>query len=64
MMPLMYTILKYARADLEEASQRIDEGNLFYFPIFSYGLAIGFYCKQLETNSCSKICNCIMFTCM
>ncbi|KAG5897956.1 hypothetical protein JTB14_021135 [Gonioctena quinquepunctata] len=27
MMPLMYAILKDARADLEEASRRIDEGN-------------------------------------
>jgi hypothetical protein len=26
MMPLMYAILKDARADLEEASRRIDEG--------------------------------------
>nr|CAH7717970.1 unnamed protein product [Callosobruchus chinensis]CAH7758547.1 unnamed protein product [Callosobruchus chinensis] len=26
MMPLMYAILKDARADLEEASKRIDEG--------------------------------------
>lgn len=31
MMPLMYAILKYARADLEEASQRIDEGRLNIF---------------------------------
>lgn len=30
-MPLMYAILKDARADLEEAARRVDEGQYFLY---------------------------------
>lgn len=37
-MPLMYAILKDAKADLEEAARRIDEGGNILFSCIFFGI--------------------------
>lgn len=54
MMPLMCAILKYARGDLEEASQRIDEGKM-------KTIQHSFTCIFQEDFSIQKVINKIDF---